>query len=104
VVLPRSARVNDHRFATLRDYDSVCTDDNDYTETKMHKKKNGLPQVKVEVSPSGRLLRFKCPHCKTIHVHGTGGDAAKPLLGHRAADQCHPGSPFRATGYEVVLG
>ena len=53
------------------------------------------PLVRAVLAADGVNWRITCPHCQTIHVHGTGE-------GHRQA-HCLKGTPHRELGY-VLLG
>ena len=55
------------------------------------------PTFECEVTRFGNF-RFKCPWCKSWHMHGGGGG-----LGHRASHCERKDSPWKWSGYFLTL-
>jgi hypothetical protein len=64
---------------------------------------DGRPIFLCEYTELGNL-RFFCPWCKHMHMHGGGsGGKEPPLLGHRGAHCSRMDSPWMWTGYYLEL-
>ena len=58
-----------------------------------------IPVVLCDETPDGKSVRFWCAWCKHQHAH-----TKTDPMGHREASQCvEPSSPYKATGYDLVL-
>ena len=64
---------------------------------------DGIPIFYCEYTSLGNL-RFFCPVCKHVHLHGGGsGGKEPPSLGHRGAHCSRMDSPYHRTGYYLAL-
>jgi hypothetical protein len=62
-----------------------------------------IPTFVCEYTTLG-TLRFFCPFCKHMHLHGGGsGGKEPPILGHRGAHCSRMDSPYHRTGYFLAL-
>ena len=61
----------------------------------MTTKRTAVPVIICRLHPHGSWC-FTCPHCKTRHCHG-------PQRGLRIAHCTNMTSPFKETGYFLVL-
>jgi hypothetical protein len=59
-----------------------------------------IPVLIGEITSGGIQIAAWCPFCRIQHLHGAGGDDGE---GHRVAHCVHDDSPFKESGYYIVL-
>ncbi|SHG16032.1 hypothetical protein [Bradyrhizobium erythrophlei] len=61
-----------------------------------------IPAYRVKRDDGGLSLKFRCPHCRTVHTHGEPPDEPAVVTGRVA--HCHdPRSPWRGSGYRLMI-
>jgi hypothetical protein len=57
----------------------------------------------LDPHPDGTYVCVKCTHCLSWHCAPAAGDMAAGQVTHLVARCTVPGSPYRETGYSVVI-